>query len=288
MADNQIAIDRPLDPISFYDGEAGRYASPANEAFYRRIADELLDFLPAGWQPRSVLEIGAGGGYATGVLRDRYPEAELLALEPAAAMRQAGRAVPGVEWSPQPLAGFSVCRRFDLVLASMSYHWLSAAERRKLVHLSAPEMLAMALPVSPRPPHQEGNRTLKQTLIQLRAPHRWPGATRKAERVLAEIQRTHGEVRSRIHTITEEYDGGRPLVAALQARGVLFALFGPEARAAERLLLERLPRRRPTTFQWAIMLVVAGRRLSPAGTSQTQAKNTRGTLRPTSPRSSSP
>jgi malonyl-CoA O-methyltransferase len=94
----------------------------------REMADLLVEQLVR--EPRSILELGCGTGYLTTLLHQRFPQAEIEAVDFAPAMvERARRRVPG--------ARFVICdieeletgpARYDLIASSATVQWLAEPE----------------------------------------------------------------------------------------------------------------------------------------------------------------
>lgn len=249
--------------IEFFSEAAGRYGGAANERFYRTIADGLLEKVPASIDPKSILEVGAGTGFATAPIRARWPKARITALEPAAGMLKIGRAVAtDIDWRADRLADFQGSK-YDLVVASMSYHWLTPAEREKLIFLAGQGALALAVPISAL--RQSGSLSKKtpaqlallETVHSLRVEPGWPRETRRPEVLLEELSAKFKQVAASELTIDEVYEKPSELIESLSARGALEALFGRLADAAATELDGRLFGLTDITFSWAISLTIA-------------------------------
>ncbi len=123
-------IDRQWIRRSF-DRAATRYDAAA--VLQREVANRLLERLELiRLQPAMVLDVGSGTGYASGLLRKRYPAAHVLELDFAPAMlRQARAKLSWLErWRRRrhpvcgdamalPLADASV----DMIFSSLALQW---------------------------------------------------------------------------------------------------------------------------------------------------------------------
>jgi trans-aconitate 2-methyltransferase len=73
----------------------------------------------------SAVDLGAGAGNVTKLLRERWPEAEVVGVEGSAEMVAAGRkAAPEVEWLQQDLVSWRPSQRYDVVYSNAALHWL--------------------------------------------------------------------------------------------------------------------------------------------------------------------
>ncbi len=135
--------------IAAFDAAADSYDDAA--LVQRDIARALVaraDVL----NPLKILDLGAGAGHVTGFARDKYPQAEVFALDAAPKMLARLRAkFPGVSTICADAAAFGGASRYDLILSSMMAHWLPDP-RRALENwraLLAPGgVLLVALPVA--------------------------------------------------------------------------------------------------------------------------------------------
>lgn len=106
----------------------GRAAASYDSAAHlqRAVCRQLLGGLEDGFAPRRILDLGSGTGYGSELLRRRFPDAEIIALDLAEGMlRYAREARPvadgyiAADAEQLPLAADS----FDLVFSSMALQW---------------------------------------------------------------------------------------------------------------------------------------------------------------------
>jgi trans-aconitate 2-methyltransferase len=89
-----------------------------------RPAVDLLMRIP-DFAVRTAADLGAGAGNVTKLIKERWPDAAVLALEGSREMVAAGqKAAPNVEWLQQDLASWQPQRKFDLVYSNAALHWL--------------------------------------------------------------------------------------------------------------------------------------------------------------------
>lgn len=246
-----------MTPAEFYQKVARDYNLPVHQTFYQRVADDLLSKVPS-LSVKSILEVGAGTGFTTAKINKLYPNARIVALEPAAEMlAEADAEAPNVSWVCGSLDDLPPAD-FDLVVASMSYHWLNPAERRKLMDLAAGGVLALALPVTAGRSALEVNRALKNMLFNLRGIENWPKQVRKKRAVLADIRGRFQKVEITDLSIDERYTTTTELIDSLYVRGALFSLFGDLTGAATEKLESLFAGRTGLEFNWSIKLIVAG------------------------------
>jgi len=94
---------------------AGHRLRPALDLLAR-----VPDF-PAG----TIVDLGAGAGNVTKLLKQRWPNAKVTGIEGSAEMVAAGRkAAPDVEWQHADLASWQPSKRYDLVYSNAALHWL--------------------------------------------------------------------------------------------------------------------------------------------------------------------
>jgi trans-aconitate 2-methyltransferase len=89
-----------------------------------RPAIDLLARVP-DFPARTIVDLGAGVGNVTKLLKERWPEADVTGVEGSAEMVAAGRkAAPNVEWQLGDLAAWQPRKRYDLVYSNAALHWL--------------------------------------------------------------------------------------------------------------------------------------------------------------------
>ncbi|SEA42189.1 malonyl-ACP O-methyltransferase BioC [Microbulbifer marinus] len=92
----------------------------------RAVCRQLLGEADSVWAPKTILDLGSGTGYGSELLRRRFPQARIIALDLAEGMLQYARAERPVadcyiaaDAEQLPLADGSV----DLVFSSMALQW---------------------------------------------------------------------------------------------------------------------------------------------------------------------
>lgn len=258
------AREPELTAADFFHRAAGEYDQPLHEGFYQRVAAELLGMIPAGLASDAILDVGAGTGFATVLLRERFPEAEITALEPSPGMLARGSyRAEGVNWTCRPLSDIAGSH-FNLVTAFMSFHWLDPWEQEIVLGLAEDGALALALPVtggsgfSDQISRDHGNAALLE-LIRLAGGVRcWPRYVRRGATVESRLRKHFPQVTRRGLCIRENYASGQEFADSLYIRGVLHALFASGAPGAREILAGKFPG--GTSFRWDIELLAASSR----------------------------
>jgi trans-aconitate 2-methyltransferase len=132
---------------------------------YHRFGDErlrppadLLARIPLD-APARIFDLGCGSGRATGLLRGRWPAAEVTGVDSSPAMLAvARREVPGVAFAESDLAHWSAPAAADLLFSNAALHWLDDHQRlfpRLMAQLKPGGVLAVQMPRNhAEPSHQ--------------------------------------------------------------------------------------------------------------------------------------
>jgi malonyl-CoA O-methyltransferase len=118
----------------------------------RRVAARLCKLLPPAPAPRAVLELGCGTGILTALLRERFPEADIAAVDIAPGMIAHCRARHGAaaRFELGDAESFRNDRPCDLVASSLCFQWFrdkAAALANAREQLAPGGLLALAAPV---------------------------------------------------------------------------------------------------------------------------------------------
>lgn len=246
-----------LSPADFFNRVGVDFASDLNRPFYEWVAAHLLNLVPpepVGSTPiKSILEVGAGCGFATRKIRERFPKAKIVALEPATSLLSHPKGkIPGVQWVAGRLADFKPDHRFDLVFASMSYHWLSRGEQEKFMSLSG--SVALAIPVTSADSSLT-NQFLVKLMLSLRVRPKWVRQIRQAGGVASEVGKFFPRVKETDLRLREHFATPQLLAKTLYNRGVLLALFDGQAELAKEII-GRSSLSDETFFNWNIKCFV--------------------------------
>ncbi|HMJ43749.1 MAG TPA: methyltransferase domain-containing protein [Pseudolabrys sp.] len=89
-----------------------------------RPAVDLLMRIP-DFAARRVADLGAGAGNVTRLIKERWPDANVVGVEGSAEMVATGRkAAPEIEWLHQDLGLWQPADQFDLIYSNAALHWL--------------------------------------------------------------------------------------------------------------------------------------------------------------------
>jgi trans-aconitate 2-methyltransferase len=114
-----------------------------------RPALDLLLRVP-DFPARLIADLGAGAGNVTKLLKERWPEAVVTAVEGSAEMVAAGRkAAPEVRWMQADLGAWQPPKKFDVIYSNAALHWLPDHDKLfpRLIAAIAPRgILAVQMP----------------------------------------------------------------------------------------------------------------------------------------------
>lgn len=146
-----------VDPVAWYDANAGEVAARYEALASAAVHDWLHDLLPQN--PGTVLDVGAGSGRDAAWFASMGHE--VVAVEPSASMRSAASSMhpdPGICWMDDKLPELGRVTRsglsFDLILLSAVWMHVTETNRtsafRKLINLLKPGgLLAITLRCGP-------------------------------------------------------------------------------------------------------------------------------------------
>lgn len=108
-----------------FDAAAATYDK--HSAIQWSVARRLLWELEKGPAPHRILEIGCGTGLLTEQLRERFPRAQVHALDISPAMiavaRQRWRGAARVRWHVGDVRRYRPAGHFDLIVSNCALHW---------------------------------------------------------------------------------------------------------------------------------------------------------------------
>jgi len=114
-----------------------------------RPALELLARVPLE-APRVVYDLGCGTGSMTGIMAERWPQAQITGIDDSPDMLQrAGQAAGNLHWLRQDIAAWQPTAAADLIYSNAALHWLPDHERllhRLIGHMAPGGVLAVQMP----------------------------------------------------------------------------------------------------------------------------------------------
>ncbi|HEV2082579.1 MAG TPA: methyltransferase domain-containing protein [Brevundimonas sp.] len=129
------------------------------EAERDRAALDLLVRLPAGFEPRTIHDLGCGTGRHAALLKRRWSEAQVHGLDRDLAMLDVCRARPeAVMWEQGDVSTWAPEGRVDLIFANASLHWAAdhaALFPRLAGFLSEGGVLAVQMPIQSGTRHHQ-------------------------------------------------------------------------------------------------------------------------------------
>lgn len=94
-----------------------------------RPARDLLAAIPSTFQPTLVYDLGCGPGNSTLLLKERWPQANIIGVDSSLAMLQEARlTLPAVQFIHQDITHFNPSEQVDALFANASLQWLSHHE----------------------------------------------------------------------------------------------------------------------------------------------------------------
>ncbi|MBV9129436.1 MAG: methyltransferase domain-containing protein [Verrucomicrobia bacterium] len=117
--------------------------------------------------PQQIIDLGCGPGNSTQVLRQRWPNAQLVGLDSSPAMiERAGQSSNDIEWRVGDIQSWSEPDRFDLIFANASLHWIADHETltRRLIAMTKPAgVFAFQIPALYNQPASQAVNELAQS-----------------------------------------------------------------------------------------------------------------------------
>ncbi|WDE97234.1 methyltransferase domain-containing protein [Lentisphaera profundi] len=90
----------------------------------RRIASALIEKIPHNFKALRILEIGAGTGFISQELKQRFPKASILVCDPAPEMIKVASEKLGTEFDFQVCELPKTSHKFDIIISSMAIQWV--------------------------------------------------------------------------------------------------------------------------------------------------------------------
>ena len=100
-------------------------------AIQKKCAEKLIDLIDLDYF-NSILEIGCGTGVYTTLLNERYPDADITAIDISGEMVERARKKIGkkkVSFQVSDAESLSLGQKFDIITSNASFHWFSGIER---------------------------------------------------------------------------------------------------------------------------------------------------------------
>lgn len=245
----------------FYNKLANMYENPANSLFYSRIAKALCTLLDEDFSPQTILELGAGTGLATQVLRRRFPKADILSTDPSIHMLNlaCAKQIPGVKYIALK-AEEAPClkQKFDLIFGNFCYHWFVPGTASMLKQCLTPHgLVAFSIPVN-RANGFWGNKLLVKIYRTIKSHHSSPTKSRlNSKHLLSEF--IGFKLKQFLFSFTEIYSA-REWANILRSRGSWHYLFGPFEQEAEKLWQEYMwENTKAIPLQWHVVLMVGSK-----------------------------
>jgi len=152
------------------------------EAERDRPAQDLMQRLPAGLDPREIWDLGCGAGRHAAQLKRRHPQAAVHGLDSSEAMiEQAKQQAANVDWRLGDLASWTPDAPADLILANAALQWLPdhRALLGRLTEALAPGgVIAVQMPLAWETLHH-------RTMRAVAADGPWAGRLRDRETIAA-------------------------------------------------------------------------------------------------------
>jgi len=123
----------------FYDAISHDYTSLLNRTvpWYQEMLEMMFAYFPDDFTPSKILELGCGSGNLTALLRLRFPDAEITAVDFSAEIIEVCKARIGktdsIQYVQKDFKAIDFPKEsFDLVMSSISIHHLHNEQKQKL------------------------------------------------------------------------------------------------------------------------------------------------------------
>jgi ubiquinone/menaquinone biosynthesis C-methylase UbiE len=217
-----------------YDRLAARYAGGCHRRFYARVVEELVGNGDAALRGRG-LDLACGVGASTLPLRRAFACISWFGLDRSRPMLSRLRRhaeLAGVRAIRAAAETIPIAdRSLQLVACSFALHWMQPPALLEMERVLATDgRLFLAAPLRAPAPTLAGNQLLSRALV---AERRLLSERPRAGHTVDALQSAFAAWRIhslRAVTFTEQYPSRRALLASLETRGALAALFGRRAK----------------------------------------------------------
>lgn len=124
-------------------------------------------------RPATIVDIGCGPGNSTRVLRERWPEAEILGLDSSPEMiAKARKAYPQANWILADASQWETAVKYDIVFSNATLQWIPGHEtllKRLFDRVNAGGALAIQIPTNSDSP-------LHHAVLEVAKREEWAGA----------------------------------------------------------------------------------------------------------------
>jgi SAM-dependent methyltransferase len=230
---NIVASDRDASVGLWSDDErARRYDCPENGDFYRSLLTRLA--ADAGpFEGGRGLDLGCGTGFATEGLVRAFPGVAWEGLDVSAPMLARAARKPSLAAIPLRHAAAEAlpfaAGSFDVVVSNFSWHWFGAGAGDEVLRVLRPGGWMLVSAPLRHFSSAEGNRWLARRLHARRGNFRRLGS--QGLRIEEMTSLLPGEVRTqRLESVVieERFPDAAALLATLESRGSLHAIFGAD------------------------------------------------------------
>ncbi len=256
-----------------YDQVASSYDQPRHHFFYGHLAEKLCIMAKKHVQPESILDVGCGTGISTVEIIKHFPGAEVTALDRSLSMLDLAR-------KKEDIGAATFCygqtkdlrvseKRSDLIIANMSYHWLSSGDRLALRDaVKEKGILVMSFPLIMPFPKKEGNSLLLTIFRRLKEiqPAWHPLRGTRGLNWNEVVRGLPGLVPIRFerYCMEERFRRASDFLEVLRVRGVFFGFFGNRAAVAEKVARALLRKDEAISYTWPIGIAI----FSPRGSGE--------------------
>jgi len=130
--------EKPVDVDAFYDSISKSYTISIQRCVpqYNEMLKSLFIYINPDFSPKTILELGCGTGNLTQLIRNRYPDAAITAVDISAeCINECKSRIPdeNIKYVQSDFKAIRFPRNsFDLVLSSISIHHLRDKDKEEL------------------------------------------------------------------------------------------------------------------------------------------------------------